>query len=250
MKHLVLGNGNLGIDLALSLDRHGYAVDFPQDKHHPASFKNDHHDVVWCAAGAGGPGGSAQAHFETHLMLPVALAEFAPKLILFSTAYLNRDPEGVFSDYSMSKSFMERAMAQRENVRCLRVGSLYGVHRPLRTFPGKILELESKGLLRKSAQNVVTPTPTEWLADELVETKVWESFDSVKSGSNIAPMGCCPISEWIEMICPGKSLPSFRDDSYPLASSASVVTGPHWRLLWGVNGPKVVEAARAALTKS
>lgn len=279
-KHLVLGTGNLGMDLALALTdaglnyhligRHGGNTggyfDFTGrdgDPEHRGSLigyqmrdlQALEPDVVWCTIGAGGPDAASPAeHFLTHVSLPLALAEWAPKLILFSTAYLNHDPDGRYSYYAMSKSAMERAMLSRQHVRCIRVGSLYGTHAPMKCLPGKVMRAMVQHRLNRGATNEITPTPTAWLADELIKSEVWDRFCNVEPGANWAPSGKCSAKHWIETIIrdftegdQGLTLTPFLAENYPHFAASGVVGQPDWYILWEIYRAQMKSAIRPHL---
>lgn len=277
-KHLVLGTGNLGLDLAYALrtsamkpvvlgrsnsSLHAY-FDFNGVDGETAArdgklgltirdLQDLKPDVIWCTIGAGGPGSQTLTkQLHAHLTLPALLAGWAPKLVLFSTAYLNNDIGGWYSDYALTKHMMELTMQKRENVRCFRVGSLYGNHYPLKCLPGKILSASREGRLNRAAFNKITPTPTQWLAESLVQGKVWERFREVPPHFNWAPSGSCSVKTWMEMILwdlEGKQMPevtSAYDSNYPEDSAANIIVGQSWLSLWEENCGRFYKAFKSA----
>lgn len=234
MKHLILGAGNLGKDLLLELNKiegacpeilsqsrgvgfNDYCILFEEiRKRKPA--------VIWMAVG-GGSVPDAKIGTETHPrsrylneILPGTLNEDIPeacKVIFFSTDYVadeenpsdpTKHTSVLKSEYAKQKLAMEQwILSQNKSNRAIvRVTSLYGIHKPEKTFPGKVLKnfADKKGRLH-FPQNRVTPTPTRWLASILIN-----NLDNLfeKKGTSIhhcAPKGNITVVEWAKMVLNG-----------------------------------------------
>lgn len=234
MKHLILGAGNLGKDLLLELNKiegvcpeilsqsrgvgfNDYCILFEEIRKRKPS-------VIWVAVG-GGSVPDAKVGSDSHPrsrylneILPGTLNEDVPescKIIFFSTDYVadeenpsdpNKHTSVLKSEYSKQKLGMERwILSQNKNNRAIvRVTSLYGVHKPEKTFPGKILNNygNAKGYLHFPS-NKVTPTPTRWLASVLTQNldKLFNNKGS--SIHHCAPKGNLPVREWAIMVLSG-----------------------------------------------
>jgi dTDP-4-dehydrorhamnose reductase len=221
MKHLVLGCGNLGLDL---VDRLGPDAQTLVGWRYPESSMDaviaGDWDVVWCCIGAGSVEHSL-AHFDehvrAHVLLPqLLMTKLAPetRLVLFSTDYVAhtkatytpemqlRNPR---SFYAYTKAWMEQLALMgfpqycHPNVRVVRVGSLYGERLPHKTFPGKLRSNYPKPARLALPENRVSPTPTRWLADFLV-THLDDLFDKPYPIAHCAPVGNVSLREWGERI--------------------------------------------------
>jgi dTDP-4-dehydrorhamnose reductase len=234
MKHLILGAGNLGKDLLLELNKiegacpeilsqsrgvgfNDYCVLFEEIRKRKPSY-------IWVAVG-GGSVPEAKLGTETHPrsrylneILPGTLNEDVPescKVIFFSTDYVAdeenpSDPKqhatAFKSEYAKQKFNMERWILgqNKKNRAIVRVTSLYGVHKPEKTFPGKVLKnFVDPNKKIHFPQNKVTPTPTRWLASVLSQN-VDKLFN--ESGSSIhhcAPKGNLPVREWAMLVLEG-----------------------------------------------
>lgn len=191
MKHVVIGKGNLGLDLKLAVEARGWSchVFTPSDGFSwpkcSEEIKALQPDYVWITAGAGSveqcrdnPGRA----FDTHLSLPIDVIEAMPnecKVGLFSTDYVadendmlnpNKTTPKPKSIYALSKIAMETCVKimARPNVSVFRVSSLYGVHFPDKTFPGKLLKNFPKPATVSLPQNFICPTATEWIAESII----------------------------------------------------------------------------------
>jgi len=142
-------------------------------------------DYCWATAGHGSIEACAkdpQGAFETHVNLPLFLLKYCSpetKIGLFSTDYIadeheQDDPNKITkkpgSIYALTKACMEQSvkMIDRPNVSVFRVSTLYGVHYPLKTFPGKLLSKYNTPGVVKLPQNHVTPTSTKWIAETII----------------------------------------------------------------------------------
>ncbi len=196
MRHAVLGAGNLGMSLQLELKRHDHSVAMftrsmgfdVTNPEHRARILSEHFDVIWNCIGGGSvaeakadPAKAALIHHDVPLALANGLRD-ETKLVLFSTDYAAAEhqpnraafrTDSPRSIYAALKCEMENSVMalRRTNVTIVRVGSLFGPFHPDRTLPGKIIKNFgfSTGLIRLP-DNEITPTPTIWLANELVES--------------------------------------------------------------------------------
>ena len=102
-----------------------------------------------------------------------------------------------------------------------RVGSLYGVHKPQKCFPYKLkknlVDAQKKGLEIKLPSNHITPTPTDWVADSVIHAlnSLGEDFKIF----NVAPMLCCKVQEWGELILQQPIKENDFDYSRPIYSN-------------------------------
>lgn len=264
--HVVVGNGNLGCDLQIALDKAGHearlyskSLSGGQNWEWPESAINfevgswKHADTVWCCAGGYSVGQcedewSLPDAVESLFELPVGMALALPpemKLVVFSTDYVvdehNPAPGGhgpAKSVYAAIKIAMEEAILsmKRPNTLIVRVGSLYGAHFPERTFPWKVKAnhpLPGEVLVPR---NFVTPTPTWWVADKLVEfhKQLFGRFPRVE---HMAPYKGCTLAEWAQAVLGPKyavksgdydaKRPRFSQIGMSFSSGA-----PTWLELW------------------
>lgn len=277
-KHLVVGRGNLGMDLAIKIREKGFdlrhwTLSRTEEGFRPADARGSYflpleaalHDFdhIWFAVGAGSVD-AAKEDFRPfarlHIELPLYLAQKADvktKVHLFSTEYLCNADAAHWSKslYAFSKSAMERGVSelskeQRDRTYIWRIGSLYGVHRPLQTFPGKILRrLEDDSDPIVLPPNECIPTPTEWLAEHLIKQR---------GSMNLSPRWVRPAAvatpyEWAKMAF-GSKWHRFelgaKDENRPAQLHHIGNFGDEWFLLWAAYGPAVLKAAEAELAKS
>jgi len=222
MKHVILGAGNLGKDLEHELSANGNGA-ILLSRSEGLNFKDLitfdtvrdlAPDCVWIAVG-GGSVEEAKPTASTHetakylnQTLPITLNYDLPattRIIFFSTDYCadEKSPSNPESYTSSPKSEYAKQKLEMEikiltsnipNRAIIRVGSLYGFHKPWRTFPGKIISNKKRPI--SLPQNLVTPTPTRWLAFTLAN-----SLDVLFSeeGSKIhhcAPEGNVSVANW------------------------------------------------------
>lgn len=265
MNHLILGAGNLGKDLDIALREvgeetellsHSLGTDVTHPSFFSVSFQEPHPDYIWCCVGCGGPSDDLETNarqLELLTALPMrinALKGPHTKLILFSTHYLNMDKKGERSFYAKAKRMMEEQLACEKNVRVYRVGSLYGVHKPLATLPGKVISRLESGQEIFGALNDVTPTPTRWLAQWLVSALLEESIELNLIPLKIGPSGSVCVREWIEAIADMAGFPEVKfseedyDPMYHKDSKSHARGEQNWRALWKEYGPPVIERAR------
>lgn len=278
MKHLILGAGNLGMDLHRALTREKVKVDILSrsvssvrglklDVEHGTTPTGKatatlgelafmDYDVIWNTLGNCGPSDDpvrGVEQMDLHYKFPVLLRRACPKarLILFSTHYLNHDPHGMRSAYALSKLAMERAFENDKLAFVARVGSLYGKQKPMSCLPGKIVAqlLSGHQEIARAAENRVSPTPTAWLARYLLALQPWKDHGL----RNLAPAKMLPVRVWIERIIEetekqtgftAKIGNSVVDNAYPIFSGGGVTgEGPTCLTLWEEYGPKVVRAS-------
>lgn len=220
IKHLVLGNGNLAADLVRTLDgfegKHIAAQSAPRWRYptHPfvAGTFSGAFDYVWCAVG----GGSVEFARDNKLeasrslhMLPVELIQQLPpkvKLVLFSTDYVanetdpsdpNKAVERPRSYYANLKLMTEEVgiLSCRENLRIVRVGSLYGSKRPERNLAEKLRKHKPATL----PANRICPTSTRWLSIKLVKT-LDTLFEAKGTVQHCAPVGSMTVAEFGRLV--------------------------------------------------
>lgn len=234
MKHLILGAGNLGKDLLLELNKIDGACPEILSQSRGVGFsdycalfeeiRKRKPSVLWLAVG-GGSVPEAKIGTETHPrarylneILPSTLNIDVPpscKVVYFSTDYVadeenpsdpTKHTSVIRSEYAKQKLAMEHWLLSQNkpNRAIVRVTSLYGIHKPEKTFPGKILKnfADKKGRLL-FPQNKVTPTPTRWLASVLVNN-FSKLFDEGKTSiHHCAPKGNISVKNWAKMVLEG-----------------------------------------------
>lgn len=259
-KHVVIGAGNLGQDLV------GYGLTQTEDDFklftaskgfkYPCSIDpilDELPDHVWVTLGAGSVEGAQKnfkAYSDLHIRLIMELAQASTSYVLhvFSSDYVV-DP--LRSLYAYSKSVMENLLQilNRPRTNIYRVGSLYGEHKPALNFPNKLLKNFPKPCSLVLPENHVTPTPTDWLAEKLLN-QVFQPLDKPRI-SNVLPEGSIEVHEWAKLIL-GPEYEIFTkgyDESRPSNVSLEYnldttgLPGPtnNWKDLWDARNKKTKE---------
>ncbi len=228
-KHIIIGKGNLGLDLQSALDKAGHDARLFTRSGNGANgwewpecapmFLSEHKDTecVWVAAG-----GASVSHCEdvwslpeateSLFELPVGLALELPariRLVLFSTDYAieevdpapARHTQAPRSIYAVIKIAMEQAIwsTRRPQTTIVRVGSLYGSHFPERTFPGKLAINNPHPGEVQVPRNFITPTPTWWIAEKMVASYE-QLFGPFPRTEHLAPRKGCTLMEWAQAV--------------------------------------------------
>jgi len=256
MKHAIIGGGNLGLDICehagdlpgtevklftahngchYSADRNNKLIEALQ------LYKPDH---IWVTVGAGSVEGAKKdlvPYIDLHIRLPAELLQKMPEettLHFFSSNYVFESHQSL---YAKTKATMEDLIIsiRRPNTYVYRVESLYGTHRPEKTFPGKFLARNPKPGKIELPKNLVTPTPTAWIAKMLVNSgRLQYSFH------NIAPTGAVSVAEWARLVVDNPKyeiIASFRDFERPSDSKINCTLPEHnvssladvsWLELW------------------
>lgn len=252
-KHLIIGKGNLGMDLALQIRAEGSEARIVA---RGEAMPHAHGiDYVWCAAGSGGPKPQISVdQWRDLTVLPLQMLERYPTAnhVFFSSHYLNNDPQGHRSDYAAAKAALEALGHRRKNVKVVRIGSLYGLHQPERTFPFKLLKnLTSDQCPHhiEIPQNRVTPTPTDWLAKKLVG-----EYSKIIHGQTVGPSGATSVASWAREVMRLNNLSymsqyvkEVTDQSYPESSGSLCYTEESWETLWDRRCFDFTDACRAIL---
>lgn len=259
-RHVIIGRGNLGLDLQAALQKEGHEVTLltasggfrcPESIPDVVALQPNY---VWVTAGHGSveqvkrdfPGA-----MNTHVALPVALMNALPascKLGLFSTDYVadEKNPSNPFyinpaprSLYAYTKAWMEQVVrgSRRGNTTIFRVGSLYGNHIPEKTFPGKLKVNFPTPCLVELPINMVCPTPTHWIAEVIAERMIWAFDDSKVITHHVAPIDGVTLTQFGSLILgPDYEVRSKGiDQSRPPVSGLSCTFQKHrvtWRHLW------------------
>lgn len=184
-KHLILGAGNLGLDLKLQAEKRGDLAlvasrssgwDYTKQGLDPIRIQLAWATDIWCTIGAGSIEGAERDfrdYADLHIKLPMELVQNAPhevRIHLFTTNYI-RASETKRTLYARSKKYMEKLVlsTNRPNVSIYEVQSLYGTHKPWSCFPGKVIKsyLDKKEPISVPSNECV-PTPTDWLAESIL----------------------------------------------------------------------------------
>lgn len=250
MKHLVVGAGNLGLDIYQRLERNSEKVErcslstgwnlLAIGEEEAFLQYARRFDVVWYCLGYGSVNEAKENSYDAHRVhveLPKKLIEVCPYVFLFSSDYVadEKSPQSIASHsrplkshYAHLKWLMECAVCQSENATAIRVGSLYGSHKPMSTFPGRLLNNVHKKNIVKLPINLVTPTSTSWLAEILMQ-----NFDRLFKGDerihHAAPHGFVTVREWGSMILekPMTNEDTFFDYERPLLSCLGTSFADH-----------------------
>ena len=226
MKHLILGDGNLGKSLSRILDNSriigSNLFTYPKDGIPELGWEFQGAEYIWCAIGAGSVA-QAKKDFipfvDAHVRLPVDIVQsLSPdqKAIFFSTDYVASDdyprsPElhgEPKSLYAHSKKWMEDylKMVNNKNVKCIRIGSLFGPHAP--GFPERLKsawKTTETGAMIKGIDvntkfitlpmNLVSPTDTNWLA-YVLSVELDAIFETKGVIQHCSPSTNCTVAQW------------------------------------------------------
>lgn len=221
-KHLILGAGNLGLDLAQAAsDRatlgHSYLLDGKWrlgEGSLPELIEG--YDVIWCCIGGGSIDYAMREPvkaYESLVMIPQALMDIAqPKqrLVFFSSDYCASPyAPGDHKDRQMRPRTKYEALkleledrarrSSRPLVRVVRVSNLYGFHRPHLTLPGKIKALPARRDAESFPTNLICPTPTPWLAGFLLD-HLDQLFLAPGVVHHCAPSGSISVISFAQLI--------------------------------------------------
>jgi hypothetical protein len=247
MKHVIIGNGNLGNCVATELLKRGHDIkvfSVSNGWRYPASLQPIYDEIpdhVWVTVGAGSVE-QAKANFipfiDLHIKLPLELAQnlhSSTTLHTFSTDYVE-DDEKTKSLYALSKDTMEQALflAQRPKTFIYRIGSLYGTHKPQKCFPYKLKKNSLKNEIVLPTNQII-PTPTDWLAATLLNNLDITPYQSTKL-YNVAPSGCATVADWGTLILGKAVISSGLDNSRPscsgLVCDLPIKDSSTWLDLW------------------
>ena len=245
MKHVVIGGGNLGIDIM----RYGMSHTTDSFKlftasngfRYPCSIDpilDEIPDHVWVTIGAGSVEGAVKnfnpyADLHIRLVMELAQASTSYTLHVFSSDYTS---EPLKSLYAYSKYSMEKLLQilDRPKTNIYRVGSLYGQHKAAQTFPHKLLKNYPKPCDVVVPENEVVPTPTDWIAKEVlsnVRTKKTQYY-------NVLPSGITNIVEWAKLILGpeynvySSGMDDSRPSTVPFSYDLTDKKPEDWKVLW------------------
>lgn len=261
--HVIIGKGNLGCDLEIELRAVKGNQVFMLSPSAGFQWPRDHQklmdlspDVVWVTAGSGSvekahTHDGLQSTIETHTYLPISLALSLPNkvgLVVFSSDYAasEADPgnparhnQRARSLYACSKVWMEHGLItlKRSKTAIVRVGSLYGIHFPDRTFPGKIIMKYPHPCEVQLPANLIAPTPTDWAAG--IAAKNMDKLFSSEGTTvhHLAPFGNTNITGFAKRILGkdynivSKGFDQMRPQFSSLGCSLTNVKSP-WHDLW------------------
>ncbi len=265
MEHIIIGAGNLGLDLQVEIMRQlpndrvnvlskSTGFDVTDEEAMMLYLKDLKADYLWYCVGAGSV---EEAHRnpemckKIYIDAPRKILQFAPRntrVLFFSSDYcadqnqplnpraqLGQDEK--HSLYVNMKCFLEGMCRSfdRPLTAVVRVGSLYGTAKPKNTFPGKILNAfaSQKGLRVRLPQNLVTPTPTLWAASQLVSHADKLFSEEGSTIHHLAPDGNVSVFDWGVFILTGIREASafvreeFYDDNRPRYSALGSTFIPH-----------------------
>lgn len=257
MKHLILGAGNLGLDLKEKLLSEGHDVVVVSQNDASFNYPVDsvetllnyiEPEFIWNTIGAGSVEQSERdlvPFIDLHVRLVADLTKHAEcPVINFSSDYAasesqpsNPKASGFKSRYAMTKNMMENVIlfSGRKDVKAIRVSSLYGKHKPAKTYPVKIKNRENLAF----SLNECTPTPTAWLAKELVNN-LPAIFSQDWPIVHFAPAGRTSYADWASLILGEAEVKEFKiDNSRPVVSNLGNSILPketlaNWKDLWDI----------------
>jgi len=192
MKHIILGAGNLGIDLYLKLEELGHdvtlfcskkievfnCIEWSYGLYGVDMLKDYSPDVVWNCIGCGSvqeANDSMSAQFSLCVGLTQKLVVSFPGkfVITFGSNYATGTIDSL---YALNKKFQDDLVSyydkfknreQVATVKCIEIGNLYGRHRPEGTLPYKLLKSFLKSSIVELPENLICPTPSDWVASEI-----------------------------------------------------------------------------------
>lgn len=266
VRHVVLGTGNLGLDLerelsvnsksALLIPNRGRRFQTRESvRSYADAVAELKGDVFWYCLGGYTAGDQGEEMANAITRVPVMLRELLlpqQRLVLFSTDYAADEEfpnqpklraRPARSSYASEKAELERQILSADfpNTLIVRVTSLYGEHHPERTLPGKIIRNYWSLTDDRIALpwNRVTPTPSRWVA-QMMAKHAMALFS--KEGAEIhhcAPNLNAPIQTVGKYVLPerelGWSIQEFFDDRRPRVSALGcsfVDSVDDWLTIW------------------
>ena len=258
-KHLVLGKGNLGTDLYQEIKKLGHDASVMTSSTGftwPKSIKDIMElqpDYIWVTAGAGSVEAVKQDFgiaISTHVTMPIELLLKLPpsvKICLISSDYVASfdEPQNPYKQahevkslYALTKKTMEDAvkLIKRPNTSVVRVGSLYGAHYPLKTFPGKLKQRYPVPCELSLPSNYITPTPTSWIAQVLLRNTDKLFLSTHSTFHHCGPSNGCMVVNWGQKILGkdytvnSKGFDETRPSSTQLG--CTLEKAPTWDELW------------------
>lgn len=274
--HIVIGAGNLGQDLKLELERKGHRVLLISQSNgfrwpsHSFVYQFDKElgldrseiHTVWCAVGSGSVKEAKENYqhaIDINLALPLHLMktlDVKTKIVLFTSDYAMKSVDHIRSLYALSKAHMEEMvhLHRRPNVMIYRVGSLYGTHKPLQTFPGKIIFNHKDFGFRDKVRlpkNPCHPTPTDWLAEQIVAHQDRKWINSAPC--EVFPRDIPNLSEWAGAIIGNHLVHEINDydperpREFPWESNQTIGNlseNQSWKILWNDRKESMMKAIR------
>lgn len=250
MKHIIVGNGNLGTEIGISLsNQRGLSDDdityinsrsgFDPDRDIPILGRQNV-ECVWIAAGGMSIEGVKMDFakgYQTFVDMPSKWIKLLPhhiKLVLFTSDYAY---EPTLSKYAELKATMDSLVHEynRPNTCLVQVSSLYGRIYPERCFPGRIILAAMNQPEITLPINKVTPTPCDFVAENLVK-RLPNIFDSKQTMRlNMAPKGSISTFGWGQLVLQDHRKISARgyDPERPQSSHLDNYACPYtWVQLW------------------
>lgn len=259
MNHIIVGKGNVGVELFQAIKKAGESAriltrsegfEFPTDLPHMHQLNPDY---IWITAGAGSVESAKlnfKEHLRTHVMLPkIIMEEFKPevKVCIFSSDYaadeeqpsnpelFNTKPRSL---YALGKTTMEQMvkLSGRPNTSVVRIGSVYGAQFYDKTLPGKLHKRFPTPCQLDLPMNRVTPTPASWIAEMLMKHKE-KLFTDKPTLHHLAPSGSVSMYNWGQKIL-GEDYKVHSkgfDNERPLCSNLMCTLEqnvPDWSELW------------------
>lgn len=214
MLHIIIGKGNLGLDIYQVAKENGHdAVMMSRSEgfYSPHSIKKIidlNPEYVWYCAGSGSideTNKNPREAIETNVIIPMELMSLLPKniaLCLFSSDYAYTATPN--STYALTKQCLERyaLLVKRPKTSVIRVTSLYGNHFPKKCLAGRLLEnLSGFGEKIALPSNKIKPTPTRWIANNLI-CNLDKVFRDDVAIHNLVPRGDISVCDFAKMILP------------------------------------------------
>lgn len=255
MRHLIIGAGNLGLDLQLALQKAGHIAftvsrtngfNYPLDD--VKSLLLNDPDYIWVAAGAGSVEQVKKnivPSVDLNVRLIAELIDAVPehiRIVTFSSDYA-AEPDGTDaicsnpqSIYALTKCWQEELikMSGRKNIKAVRVSNLYGSYYPLNTFPGKLMAKYEAGVREFCLPtNECCPTSTRQLSEKIVEN-LDALFAFPGEVLQLAPAGVTTYEKWGRLILPEDvTITTTEDLERPFLSRlGSFTLWENWETLW------------------
>jgi dTDP-4-dehydrorhamnose reductase len=256
--HLIYGRGNLGLSLLEEFRKRGdQAIAVGRESIlHPAlgtdwmNLKTA--DYVWWCAGGNHTNARQDEDSSrlTNIALPLGMLDHVrgeTRVAFFSTADCvhpsypddpkRRNTELARTIFAKHKGDLEGLLMSRRRplTTTVRVSTLYGAHRPLDTFPGRLLSTPWPTDPMIFPSNEVIPTSTAWLASVLAQN-LDALFD--EPVHHIAPWGSVSILQWAKMILGDEHRFIERicwDSKRPRYTALGCTLGDavdHWSIQW------------------
>lgn len=261
MRTLVIGRGNLGLDIAgqygvEAQEYRPFLFDHSTSSSHLQSRLEGYELVFLCNGGfsikeSAQSVTTAREHLMTSAMRVREKMHPEAKLVCFSSNYAAHPALSAYAQIQYDK---EQALMNFDPVLptlIVRVANLYGNHFPLKGLPGKLMLQRGRQLTLP--QNEISPTPTHWVA-ECMHELISDDLGSHPRVVSLYPADAVPVYQFARRI----GVPCQQGDwdiNWPLHQAdwsvgCEEILGRSWTGLWSRYGNAHMRGVGLAIQES